>query len=250
MSAEAVPVSPYAQQQWYRFERRVTEKSAGVIPFELFYVIPEGQARMFSRVYDVFLGFKMVEGFQLEFLKSRINEYHCTGMARDQASVTKFERWTEDDGNQLLKALSKTALDNIGSSQALVCVPVLPRRNGDRVSPGYMLNKNVARKLTDRHRNREGTEFTHSKNDLDLLLDSLSLYVRGDKQLPCAVCLQGVRKVVNDKHCSLGTLSCLDKIKLVGTDAFQDKAARSITPLEYDQMGKDNPRGGEHGTGV
>jgi hypothetical protein len=220
---------------WYRFESRSTKGTTQTIPFELFYLIPDYHAKEFGRAYEVFLGFRMPPKFLDDLLRRRVSEYHRTGMGRHDSLIKKFERYDKETPRELEKNLTEGAKEDLGSGLALMCVPVLPRRHGDQVSPSYMLNRERVSELTARHGYRENNTSSYAPSPLPIeeMLADMTLYVKGRPMIPCAICTHGIRKLINDKHCSLGTSKCLDKIKLVGVDSFSEKVGRSITPSDY-----------------
>jgi len=235
-------MTPTVQTQrrfsWYRFESRSTRSTSRKIPFELFYLIPDYQVKEFGRLYEVFLGFKMSPKFLEDFMQRAVGEYRCSGMGRFES----YKKETAEDP-ALEHNLSEEAKANLSSSIMMMCVPVLAKRVGDQVYPSYMLNRGRVKELTLRQeaQSKRSVNRTSTPTDLDQMLHNMAIYTNGEEKIPCAICTWGIRKVVNDRHCSLGTASCLSKINLSGVDTFTEKAGRSVTPADYVETHNETP---------
>ena len=207
--------------EWGRFDSRTTASEARRIPFDLLYLVPKNELPDLAKVYDVFIIVEPTPALKESMEKREVTEVRQQGMTRQESQVFKLR--TPETLESLVKNLGEMTL----------CAPVLPRRSQGETRPGYVLTKGAQAKLTQRHETFTAKGAKIKGEPYEEVAASMRLMVNGKERLPCAICTQGLKKVLDDTACTLGTESCFKKISLKGVHSFHEKEKGGVVPQEY-----------------
>jgi len=210
--------------EWSRFDSRTTASEARKIPFDLLYLVPEKDLPQLARVYDVLLLVKQTDAVKDSLEKRTVNELRQQGMTRQDSQIFKLN--PAESLSSLVPKLGDMTL----------CAPVLPRRSQGETRPSYVLTKGAQAKLTQRHEAFTAKGSKVRGEPYEEVAASMRLMVNGQERLPCAICTQGLKKVIDDTACTLGTESCFKKISLKGVHSFHEKEKGGIVPQEYSDL--------------
>lgn len=196
---------------WFKLETKTSSEQSKILPFDLMYLLPKKDLGLFSRVYDVFIEITPSEGVLSYIRRILIAKLNEVGVTRKFTNTTAILT-----GELAVKYLPEDLSD------AVLCIPSLPRKKAGKVGISYMVSKDAVRDLTKAHAAAFKTTSVKDK-----LLNDMILHHNGQESLPCVMCANSMNKITDPRACSLGTTTCLEKICLRNVEAFDDKLTKS-----------------------